>query len=885
MKIIDLHLKDFRAVADGGIKPQPSGVTIVVGPNEVGKSTLFEGFDLLLQELDSSAKREVKDSKPVGRDEGPSVEAEIEAGDYRFRVRKRWLRRPETELRVSRPRPEVRTGREAHERMREILESSVDLELFQAVRYMQGSTVGPPSLPTRGLLTEALDKASGGVTDTEESASLFDASLEEYRRYFTATGKELRATQDLRVQVGTLGTRVLELEGEEERVQEESDRHGRLSGELSALRQRLHSLEQDQRGWADRLQEVIGLEDRVKIATAEHLAAHERHARAVASVSARTELAREVAAGLEEVKGLTATHDAEAPELEKAKVHNRTAEERISKAEQRLETSERLATERKNDHELLRLRFDSRLLSERGRSAERALKDIQHAVETLARGGVKDEDLDELRELQTTLRVAQQKLEVASPTVSITALTDLRPIIDGETISLKKGDFHQARVPDSVTVEIPARARIDLKPGASLAKLQEGHTAARSSWESALAETDVHDLTEAVESNRLRNEAATKKRDAEKALRQALRTDEPEPFANLGELQAKLSELQLRMAKLERERPSGLPLPETRTLADRLAREAHQELATAQLELRAARDAAKRSRDELGKHQVREAELRSRRDQAAEMAHSREGLLEYERARTPDEKLARSSEEAREEMERKRESLDAVQADLRKADPEGVRARVKSLDAAVLKSKKEEAETQTSLTECSTRLEIAASRGFYDLLAAARRELDWKRAELDSTEKRARAAKLLFETITLRRDEAQHAYAGPLRDRIEEMGRLLHGPTFKVTLSNDLAIESRELDGLPIPFDSLSTGAREQLGIIMRLAAAMLVGRDGQGVPVVIDDALGFSDPERLKAMGAVIDHAGRECQILILTCYPERYGAVGSAEVVRFGS
>ena len=139
VKILDLQIKDFKGVIDGRVQPRPSGVTIIVGPNEAGKSSLLEGFDFLLNEFDSSLKREVKESKPIGRDEGPTVEAEIEAGAYRFTVRKRWLRRPETELRVSQPRAEVKTGREAHERMREILESSVDIDLLGAVRYLQGS--------------------------------------------------------------------------------------------------------------------------------------------------------------------------------------------------------------------------------------------------------------------------------------------------------------------------------------------------------------------------------------------------------------------------------------------------------------------------------------------------------------------------------------------------------------------------------------------------------------------------------------------------------------------------------------------------------------------------------------------------------------------------
>ena len=37
----------------------------------------------------------------------------------------------------------------------------------------------------------------------------------------------------------------------------------------------------------------------------------------------------------------------------------------------------------------------------------------------------------------------------------------------------------------------------------------------------------------------------------------------------------------------------------------------------------------------------------------------------------------------------------------------------------------------------------------------------------------------------------------------------------------------------------------------------------------MIDDALGWSDPQRLQSMGAAIASAGKQCQIVILTCYP----------------
>lgn len=45
--------------------------------------------------------------------------------------------------------------------------------------------------------------------------------------------------------------------------------------------------------------------------------------------------------------------------------------------------------------------------------------------------------------------------------------------------------------------------------------------------------------------------------------------------------------------------------------------------------------------------------------------------------------------------------------------------------------------------------------------------------------------------------------------------------------------------------------------------------------------ALGYTDPERLDLMGAVLAKAAKECQIVIFTCVPDRYGNIGEATVV----
>jgi uncharacterized protein YhaN len=87
-----------------------------------------------------------------------------------------------------------------------------------------------------------------------------------------------------------------------------------------------------------------------------------------------------------------------------------------------------------------------------------------------------------------------------------------------------------------------------------------------------------------------------------------------------------------------------------------------------------------------------------------------------------------------------------------------------------------------------------------------------------------------------------------------------------------------------VPYESLSGGAREQLGLVTRLAVSALIAKE-DSVPVVIDDALGFTDPDRLIKMGAVFDLVGADGQVIVLTCTPERYSGVHGAHRIELSA
>ncbi|PQM48578.1 hypothetical protein C1Y40_01201 [Mycobacterium talmoniae] len=131
------------------------------------------------------------------------------------------------------------------------------------------------------------------------------------------------------------------------------------------------------------------------------------------------------------------------------------------------------------------------------------------------------------------------------------------------------------------------------------------------------------------------------------------------------------------------------------------------------------------------------------------------------------------------------------------------------------------------------------------------------------------------------RDTTRLRYVAPFRAEIERLGRPVFGPSFEVEVDSDLRICSRTLEGRTVPYDSLSGGAKEQLGILARLAGAALVAKEDT-VPVLIDDALGFTDPGRLASMGEVFDMVGAHGQVIVLTCTPARYQSVDGAHRIE---
>lgn len=190
MKLHRLILTNYRGISHREIEFPDHGVVVVCGANEIGKSSMIEALDLLLESRDRSTKKEVKQVKPTHSDVGSEVSAEISCGPYRFIYRKRFHKKCETELTIITPCREQLTGDEAHERVRAMLAETVDSDLWHAQRVLQSTSTAAVDLSGCDALSRALDVAagdSGGLCGTEPL--LIERIDTEYARYFTPTGR------------------------------------------------------------------------------------------------------------------------------------------------------------------------------------------------------------------------------------------------------------------------------------------------------------------------------------------------------------------------------------------------------------------------------------------------------------------------------------------------------------------------------------------------------------------------------------------------------------------------------------------------------------------------------------------------------------------------
>lgn len=887
MRIHRIALRNYRGVRCADISLASNGVTIIQGPNEVGKSSLSEALLFLFDEPHTSTKSKLKAVKPVDIDAGPSVEAELTTGPYHLVYSKQWHVGAKTELKILTPAPANHTGREAHDRVLEILDETLDRALFGAMRYQQGVSITQAALGNSRTLAAALDAAAtGGALGGDDEADLFARIEKERALYFTGTGRPVVERVAAAEKAATLRKHVAELEAELRGLDTSAERHRQIGLDLGTNVERQTSqlaIIRERRAVVDELTMKEQAVDRLGLLLGQ---AQERATASRAVSEARQKLIDDAAAADKACADIQKGLDREAQGLEAARTAQTEAFNARTLAREARERAEAESKRANADFEHFRDVLDQQLLIERHGRAEVAEASIRKATEFIDGCLIDQDKLDEIEQASLADAEARGRASVEHLTLTVDALQPLRVQIEHEVVDLEASGRLEKTVARDIEFTLGDVARVTISGQQSGQALQEAAQAAEEDLAAlfeAVGIAGADALRQAQALVRQRSEQERSLAAAETALHENLRD------LTLQLVAEKIARYEEKIATYQAERDPLVPLAADMEEAKKASEAASASVAEARRGEEQRQGILEQAEALANGLQEETTGLSGRLDFAKTSLGNAEARLEAARHEATD-----AETETQREIDEgaAAEAADAHTrgaADLEAGDPASARTLLENAEAALGRLHDDHRVLELELAGITGELDVRGQAGLADQLAAAQSESAQLEKTTTLTERRAAAAQLLHARLSAHRDAARRSYVAPFKQQIEAFARIVFGPTVSIEVDHDtLEVISRTLEGVTIPYDSLSSGAKEQLCVLARLACAALVSaasadEEDRGVPVIFDDALGYSDAGRLERLGAAFSVAGNRSQVVVLTCVPERYNNIGSATVIRF--
>jgi DNA repair exonuclease SbcCD ATPase subunit len=863
MKISALRLFNVKRFAGRGVAIEGigDGVNVLCAANEFGKSTSFEALHALFFQPYSGTPGDVQRLRPYSGG-NPLVEADIATGEGSFRITKQYY-----------------GGRFA--RVIDIGSGRLVAQADEAENFIsgliRGGTAGPAGLlwvrqgitgmekrsrteedgekQVRQSLLESVQGEVEAVTGGRRMAEIMAAVKEALSDMVTATGRP------------KTGGRYAAVIDERDRLAEDE---ARLSNEVTRLREALNK----RANAAARLTEIDSVLDRAERRSAIEKAqisfdAAKAQNEKLKTAEAELKLVRERRNGAErEFKAFTAAREKAAvlkesllsaePHRTEAVKRRREAADAIARARENVELAE--AQEQELRERLVRFDAASKAreaferladLKERLAEAEKVRQGIEEGEAQLALLKIPAKAIDELQAREVEIAKLRAIDEAARPSLSIhyeadtagTVTLDGKPLKDGEDRTYEG----QARlaVPGFGTITLRSN-----RPGRNDDQLMQAE-AARSAL---LASMGVDSLSAA----RDRQEKAQQVDADLRELRGRLSSIAPEGLPKLREDVAVGDSISL----------EGLDPKEDPTLLRTALAEAEERRNQARLALREVEPNQSRADEAFVAAETTLASLMSDSVHLVAILGAEETRAERERtlsATLTD--LDQSLSEAEAYVLR----LGADAGDL--ASIEAALTRTRSIEAAVDKEINALRETMAGLNaEIRAQSEDAVEEKWRETVEA----LTAATARVEAFVREVAVLQRVTTALETARSEARELYLKPVMAEPGPLLRLLFDDV-SITFDDKTLLPQTILrNGQEEDVDRLSGGMREQLSVLTRLAFARLLARDGRPAPVILDDALVYSDDDRIEKMFDALHRQSRDQQIIVFSCRQRAFQRLG---------
>lgn len=863
MKLTALRLHNVRRFAGRGVAVEGigDGVNVLCAVNEFGKSTCFDALHALFFQPHSGTPGAVQGLRPYSGG-NPLVEADILTGEGAFRLTKQFYGGRRAMVR------ELGSGR--------LLAQADEAERFIA-GLVQGGTAGPAGLlwvrqGITGIERRAKSDEEGekraresvltsvqgeveSLTGGRRMAQAVASCEEELSRLVTATGRPKAGgpyAQAIEERDGLVEAE-RRLAAEVRELREALDRRRSLRARLAELENpeqqavRLREVTQAEAAWAAarahgealKTAEVEAALARNRLDAARQALDSQRQnlARFAVLRDLDAECRRKRDAALARQRAASEAGQAAGVAVEAAEAAEREARDLLTRLEKALRA-------RDAAEHLARLQQDH-ARAEAGRAE---VETIQAELKALA---LPASAVKQLEAIETDLVGLRAVIAARVPLLRVDYRAGVAGAIGLDGVAL--GDGEERSLTRSAALEIAGVGRLTL----TLPQGKDGHdelAQAEARHAALLATLGVASLAEA--------------RQREGAIR---------------ELTGRLDLAKQRLALLA---PNGLPVLQE-TIARLEAQSAgaieikgdpdavRGALATAEARVTASRNAqrAAQAAREGASAAVVEAE-RALASVASELA-GLAAMLGAEEGRPAQEaQLAAALAEAERIFAAAQRQVEALRDGA--TDLAGAEAKFRRMRSVIDGAAVEIARLREDAAELNGQIRARSDAAVEEAWQEAGDRLAAAGKRLAGLEREVALLTRLRDALEAARAEARDHYFAPVMAELRPLLGLLFADATVTFDEETLLPRTVSRNGLEEPVGVLSGGMREQLAVLTRLAFARLLAKDGQPAPVILDDALVYSDDDRIERMFDALHRQASNQQIIVFSCRQRAFAQLG---------
>lgn len=890
MRLRSLEVEAFRRFGHPvRLDGLTDGVNLLCEPNEAGKSTLLAAIRAVLFERHAANTESVRSLQHHRDKTSPVVRMAFELADGLHRVEKRFLHR-EPYARLDLPCGTRLEGSAAEERLQALLgfqqagkrgASAESLGVWDVLLVGQQGAAEQPALSETGRATlhACLEAELGALTGSDRGGAVLRLVQAELGALLDGRGKP-------RGRYAEVTDGVAEAEGELRRLRDRRTALESLVADLARLRRDLAGASdaaaaaRDAGDLADarrRREAALRHADKLAAARSDLRLAQQGRDAAAEEMRCRADRLEAIAAAGAQLVAAGAKRAKADEDLRVADGAVRTAQEASRAAEVAYATASRRV---RSAHAAaaLALRFRQAAdLATRLAAADEAEAEVHRLTGELAAMPADEEGLQAVRKAQRAVDAARSVLDAQATLIEL----DLHPGAGGRVRiagAAAPAGRTVLRAAADTEIAIAGIGTVRVRPAIRDRASLEGTLArAEAGLREALAVVGAADAQEAEAKGAARRGVELSLRGAEAALKAQAPGDPALGMApGIAALRDTLAVLRRRL--------------EAETAALGLdavpGAEAEQALAAATAGEEAANEALHAARTALAGPEAAHGRATKAQADAAAKERDAEGALARLRqeqdlsvAGENDAALAGRLAAAEQALGAKRDAVAALERDAPTDTAEAMEARILRLEKSAAQRTEEAHRLRKEIAVHEERLAREEGEGIDEQLAAAERRHVDLTAEHASLRREADVLTLLRDTLAAAEREARERYVAPVLRRLQPSLQGLF-PGVEVACDEGLRVTALTRRAGAEALEQLSDGTREQVAVLLRLAYAELLLDQGRPAMLVLDDALAYSDRDRLEAVFDLLTRAAQRLQVLVLTCRGDVFGRLGGTRV-----